>query len=132
MATYETLQQSPLVGAFKDLFRDLSDLVQKEARLARAEIKEAISSRLQAGVWMAAAGMAGFFALLFLLQAIAFGLAALGLGLGWSCLIVAAALAAAAAGAFLYGRALARGPIAPARALRQVKEDVRTIQEELT
>ena len=132
MAAYDALQQSPLVGAFKDLFRDLSDLVRKEARLARAEITEAIGSRLQAGIWMAAAGVAAFVALLFLLQAIVFGLAALGLGLGWSCLIVAVALAAAAAGAFLYGRSLARRPLSPTRTLRQVRQDVRAIQEELT
>ena len=121
-----------LVSVLKDLFADLSDLVKREARLARAEMTEALKSSLQAGMWMAVGGVLGLVAALVLIQAIIFGLASLGLGLGWASLIVAAALAAIAAGAFFYGRSLARGSIKPDRALRQINQDMAAVREQLT
>jgi hypothetical protein len=81
---------------------------------------------------MAAGGVRAIIAALVLLQAIIFGLASLGLGLGWAALIVAAALGALAAGAFIYGRSLTRGSIKPDRALRQINRDVAAVREQLT
>lgn len=121
-----------LVNVLKDLFADLSDLVKKEVRLARAEMTEAVKGGLQAGLWMAVGGVLAFIAALVLLQAIIFGLASLGLGLGWAALIVAVALGALAAGAFFYGRSLTRGSLKPDRALRQINRDVAAVREQLT
>jgi hypothetical protein len=121
-----------LVNVLKDLFADFSDLVKKEIRLARAEMTEAVKGGLQAGLWMAAGGVLAIIAALVLLQAIIFGLASLGLGLGWAALIVAVALGALAAGAFIYGRSLTRGSIKPDRALRQINRDVAAVREQLT
>lgn len=121
-----------LVSVLKDLFADFSDLVKKEVRLARAEMTESVKSGLQAGIWMAVAGVLAFVATLVLIQAIVFGLAALGLGVGWAALIVAVALAAIAAGAFFYGRSLARVSLTPDRALRQINRDVAAVREQLT
>ena len=121
-----------LVNVLKDLFADFSDLVKKEIRLARAEMTEAVKGGLQAGLWMAVGGVLALIAALVLLQAIIFGLASLGLGLGWAALIVAVALGALAAGAFFYGRSLTRGSIKPDRALRQINRDVAAVREQLT
>jgi hypothetical protein len=128
----ESLKDSALLKTLKDLFADLADLVKKEVRLARAEVTAAISAAVQAGVWMAAAGLLGLIAALFLLQAIVFGIASLGIGVGWASLIVAVLLGAAAAGAFFYGRSLAKGSVAPKRTLRQINEDIGAVREQLT
>ena len=128
----EALKDSALLKALKDLFADVSDLLQKEIRLARAEVTAAISGKVQAGIWMAAAGLLGFIALLLLIQAIVFGIASLGLGVHWASLIVAVVLAAAAAGAFFYGRSLAQEPLAPNRTIRQIHEDIGAVREQLT
>jgi hypothetical protein len=47
---------------------DVRDLLQKELRLASDELKTKVSGRLQASVWMAAAGLLGFVAVLFVLE----------------------------------------------------------------
>jgi hypothetical protein len=43
----DRLQSSTLTHAFTDLLTDLGDLVQKEMQLAKAEVTEKITSRLQ-------------------------------------------------------------------------------------
>jgi hypothetical protein len=48
MAGYETVRQSELVRAIPELLANLSDLIQKELRLARAELAarhKAVSKR---------------------------------------------------------------------------------------
>lgn len=127
---HEAIRDTTLIKALGDLFTDLSDLVRKEVRLARVEMAEAVSSGVQAGVWMAAAGLLAFIVALLLVQAAIFAIASLGLALYWACLIVAAVLAAAAAGAFLYGRSLARG-VTPRRTLKQINRDIGTAREQL-
>lgn len=127
---HEAIRDTTLIKALGDLFTDLSDLVRKEVRLARVEMAEAVSSGVQAGVWMAAAGLLAFIVALLLVQAAIFAIASLGLALYWACLIVAAVLAAAAAGAFLYGRSLVRG-VTPRRTLKQINRDIGTAREQL-
>jgi hypothetical protein len=129
---YERLQHSSLTRTLTDLLGDLSDLVQKEVRLARAEVTEAITSGVQASVWMIAATVLAVVAALLVVEAIVFGLASFGLALHWSCLIVAIALGAAAAAAFAYGRSVARDKVVPTRTVRQINEDIRATREQLT
>jgi hypothetical protein len=124
----ESIAESGLVTALRDLVADVRDLLQKEMRLAKAEIGEKVSGFAQAGIWMAAAGLLGLMALFLLLQAIVFGIAAFGLAMHWSCLIVAVAVAAIAAGLFFYGRSLARGSLSPERTMNQISQDLRTIR----
>lgn len=128
---HEAIKDSTLIKALGDLFTDLSDLVRKEIRLARAEMTEAVSSGVQAGAWMAAAGLLALIVALLLVQAAVFAIASLGLALHWACLIVAAVLAAAAAGAFFYGRSLARGRLTPRKTLKQINRDIGTAREQL-
>ena len=121
-----------LVSALKDIAADFSDLAKKEVRLAKAEIAKAASNGLQAGIWMAAAGIIGFVAALVLIQALVFGVASLGLGLGWASLLVGLALAAVAGGLFFYGRSLASRAGTPERTLNQVQRDIAAVREQFT
>ena len=43
-----------------DVVADFADLVQKEMKLARAEIAEKLSNKLRAGVWLSAAAALAF------------------------------------------------------------------------
>jgi len=129
---YEQLKSSTLTRSLSDVIADLSDLFQKEMRLARAEISAKISTKLQAGVWMGAAGLLGLIALLVLIEALVFGIASFGLALHWSCLIVAAVLGAGAAAAFFKGRANAQEELTPTRTINQIKQDIATTKEKLS
>ena len=48
-------QSSSLPNAFSRVITDLADLMQKEMRLARAELAEKLSISIRAGVWMCVA-----------------------------------------------------------------------------
>ena len=129
---FDTLQNSMAVRMIADLLGDLSDLVQKEIRLARAEVMDKITRRLEASVWFAVAGLLAFIAVILVLEAIVFGLASQGLPLHWSCLVVAVAVAAAGGAAFYYGRVSASESLVPTRSVRQINEDLRTAKEQLS
>jgi putative superfamily III holin-X len=128
----DRLQSSTLTPAFTDLLTDLGDLVQKEMQLAKAEVTEKITSRLQASIWMAGAGLVALVAVLLVVEAAAFAIASVGLALHWSCLLVAAVLAASAIAIFFYGRSLAEDDLMPKRSARQINQDIRTAKEQLT
>ena len=100
----ENLWETRLVRAVTDLGTDLADLVQKELRLARTEIVQKLTLGLQAGAWFAVAAVLGFFAVVLILEALVFGIAAAGIPLWGSCLLVAFMLSVLAAIAFYYAR----------------------------
>jgi uncharacterized membrane protein YqjE len=91
---HDALRNSGLVRGLTDLLADLSDLVQKEIRLARAELAEKISARLQASVWLIAASVLGLITALLIVEGLVLAIASYGLALHWSCLLVAAIVAA--------------------------------------
>jgi hypothetical protein len=126
------VKESALFRAASETVADLADLLQKEVRLARAEMTDKLSTKLQAGIWMMAAGLLGFLALLILLEAVIFGLIALGFTPFWSALAVAIVIACLAAAAYYKGRRDAGKGLAPTRTIRQVKEDIRSTKEQLT
>jgi hypothetical protein len=78
---HDALRNTGLTRAITDLLADLSDLVQKELRLAKAEVAENISSRLQAGVWISIAAVLAFIAALLVVEAAVFAIASYGLAL---------------------------------------------------
>jgi hypothetical protein len=127
---HESSRDSGLVRAATDLFADLSDLIQKEIRLARAEIVHKLTLGVRGGVWMAVAGALGFVAVIFVLEGVAFALVSAGLAAYWACFIVAAFLLAVAALAFLSGRPQAESALAP-RAARQLNATLRSTKEQL-
>jgi len=126
-------QYSSLPTTFSKVITDLADLMQKEIRLARAELSEKLSISIRAGVWISVAGMLAVVALFLIVQGCVLGLtAATGIALHWSSLIVAAVLIAAAGGAFIRGKADVPERIAPERAINQVKEDIAAAKEQFT
>jgi uncharacterized membrane protein YqjE len=129
---HENLANTTLVRSLGDLLGSFSDLVQKEIRLAKAEVSEKIASKVQASVWMAIAGFIGVLIAMLLVAAAVFAIASFGIHLYWACLIVAAVLAAVAAACFYHGRSLAEENLAPRRALSQISQDIRTAKEQLT
>jgi hypothetical protein len=127
------LKNSALPRALSEVIADVADLIQKEMRLARTELSEKLSLKIQGGIWMGAAGLLAVIAVLVLIEAAVFGLAgATGLALHWSCLIVAGVLAIAAAAAFAKGRADSQEELVPERSLHQVKEDIAAVKEQFS
>ena len=129
---HDAIRNSTLVRTVGDVLGDLSDLVQKEIRLARAEFTAKMTSGVQAGLWMLVAALLGFVASLLVIEAIVFALASFGLAIYWACLLVAGVLAVCGAGAFAYGRSAANEMLVPMRGAGQINEDIRTIREQLT
>jgi hypothetical protein len=126
-------QYSSLPNAFSSLITDLADLMQKEMRLARAELSEKLSITIRAGVWMSVAAVLAILAALLVVQACVLGLsAATGIALHWSSLIVAVVLAAAGGAAFAKGKADVPEQLAPDRAINQVKQDIAVAKEQFT
>jgi hypothetical protein len=126
-------QYSSLPNSFSKVITDLADLMQKEMRLAQAELSEKLSISIRAGVWMSAAAVLAITSVFLIVQASVLGLsAATGVALHWSCLIVAAVLAAAAGVGFSKGRADVPKQLTPDRAINQVKQDIAVAKEQFT
>ena len=125
----ERIKDAALPHTIANVAADLADLFQKEMRLARAELSDKITTKLQAGVWMSAAGVLALFAGLLVVQAVVFGIASYGIALHWSCLIVAGVFAAIAVMLFSKGRSAAKEELAPTRTINQVKQDIATAKE---
>jgi hypothetical protein len=129
---HDAIRNSTLVHTLADVLGDLSDLVRKEIRLARSEVAAKITDGARASLWMIVAALLGLVAVLFALEAAVFALASFGLALYWACLVVAGVLAGCGAAAFAYGRSAMRQMLVPARGIRQINEDIRTVKEQLT
>jgi uncharacterized membrane protein YqjE len=129
----EQSNYSSLPETFSKVITDLADLMQKEMRLARAELSEKLSITLHAGMWMALAAFLSVLAGLLIVEACVFGVAAAtGLALHWSSLFVAAVLGVAAAAAFAKGKADVPDQLTPDRAINQVKQDIKVAKEQFT
>ena len=129
----EQLKYTSLPEAFSRVMTDLADLIQKEMRLARAELSAKLSIGIRAGIWMLAAAFFAIVAALLVVQACVLALAnAIGLALHWSSLIVAAVLALIALASFEKGKADAPEQLTPDRAINQVKRDIKVAKEQFT
>lgn len=107
-----------------DATEQMQKLVKAEIALAKAEIAH---DAKKAGIGAGLFGGAGFFAyiaLLFLSVAAGFGLHALGLGYGWSFLIVGGAYLALAAILGLAGKANLDKMTKAARTKRTIQDDI--------
>jgi uncharacterized membrane protein YqjE len=128
----ERLRNSTLTRALSDVVADFADLIQKEMRLARAEIAEKLSNKLRAGIWLSGAAALAFLTLVLLVQAMVLWIATMGLSLAAACLIVAGALAAMAGLAYAAARADAAESLTPERTINQVNRDMEETKERLT
>jgi hypothetical protein len=128
---HDTLRDTGLVRALTDLMTDLSDLFQKELRLAHAEITDKLTLRLQGSLWIAAAGLLAILAALVLIEGIVFELVNVGLPAYGACFLTGGILALAALVVFLYGRQRIAADLTPARTVRQFNETIRTAREQI-
>ena len=104
--------------------KDLSVLVQQEIALAKTELKkEAVAAGKGAGMF-GGAGLTGLFALIFLSIAAAFGIAWLGLALGWGFFIVGMLYLVVAAVLALLGKKQISKVGPPEKTIATVKDDV--------
>jgi hypothetical protein len=129
---HEHLKDARLPHVLSEVVADLADLLQKEFRLAKAEVATKISTRFNAGVWMTVAGALALMAAFILLQALIFAISSYGIAMHWSCLIVAGGLALVAALTFFKGRADAREDLTPDRTINQIRRDISVAKEQLT
>ena len=127
----EPMNQS-LPEALSRVVSDLGDLMQKELRLAKAEVTHNLLLGIRAGIWMSAAALIAIVAFLLLVQACVLGLSAsTGLALHWSSVIVAAVLGLAAIAT--YAKAKAGGAeLTPGRTIHQVNKDIAVAKEQFS
>jgi hypothetical protein len=124
----DDLRDAVLIRTASELVTDFSELVQKQLRLARAEISQKVNEGLHAAIWMALAALLGLVAILLLAEGAVLVLAKAGLALHWSCFLIAAILAVATMLAVYAGRAATSGDLSPTRSIRQFNEAVRTLR----
>jgi len=113
-----------MVDLVRSIAADTGELVRKEVELAKAELTEAVLSRLKAAIALAVAGIMALMGAVFAALAVA---AAVALVLpAWaSALIVAGGFLLVATVAGLVGmRRMRRPSLAPERTKRSIKEDV--------
>jgi len=115
----------------RSIIGDTSTLMKKEAELAKAEIVEGVTARLKAVVSLAAAGILGLLALVFLALSAAVALDAV--VTPWaSRLIVAGGFLLLLGVAVLFGLRRMKSPsLAPEQTKRTVKEDVEWARHQL-
>lgn len=104
--------------------KDLSVLVKQEVALAKTEIKREVTAAGMGAGLFGGAGVTGLFALIFLSIAAAFGLAGLGLPLGWGFFIVGALYLVVAAVLALTGKKKISQVGPPEKTIETVKDDV--------
>jgi uncharacterized membrane protein YqjE len=130
--THETYGRFSARGLIAETFSDLSDLIQKEVRLAKAEVSYAVGTSIRASVMMAIGGALGLVALNFLFWCAVFIIACFGLEVYWASFIVAGVLIVIAAGLFIAGRAqMSADELGLSRTVNQMREDIRTAKEQM-
>ncbi|WP_261553928.1 phage holin family protein [Frankia tisae] len=111
-----------------EVVTDISTLFRQEVALAKAEVREEAKKAGKGAGMFAGAGGAGYFALLFALLAVMFGLGEV-MALGWAALIVTVVLGAVAAVLALKGRSTVRKVHpAPTQTVETLREDVQWAQ----
>jgi hypothetical protein len=133
----ESMAEDPFKSAnfvriVADIFAGYTDLIQKEIRLARAELVEKFVRHLRASIWMAAAGLLCIVSVLLVVEGTVFAIASFGLSLHLSCFLMALAFAALAGILYYRGRSSARGDLLPIKSLEQVRRDIKITKEQFT
>lgn len=103
--------------------KDLSSLMRKEVELAKLEIKRDVVAAGKGAGMFGGAGFVSLLAVIFLAISAAYGIAGLGLAVGWGFLIVAGVLLLLAGVLGLLGRRSLRKVGPPAHTIETLKDD---------
>jgi len=121
-----------LVTLVGDLAQQVTQLLQTEGKLLRAEMTEKLSKAGTGAIEVLGGAICLLAALMVLLQALVIALAEAGLGAGWSSLLVGVAVAILGVVLMRNGSAgLNPSDLAPDRTQDQLKRDVRAVKEQL-
>jgi hypothetical protein len=126
------LEQRSLGELVATLSRDLALLVHQEIELVKSDIVAGLKKTAIGAAGLIAAGVLVIFALPVLSIAIALGIHALGVSLGWSFLIVAGAYLVVGGGAAAVGMAMLRKAKPSSRSVDSVKADLHAIARKPT
>lgn len=112
-----------LGGLISNVTSDLSTLMRQELELAKTELKQEAKDAGKAGAMFGAAGLSGWFVLLFASAALMWGLGNV-MDMGWAALIVTGIWLVIAVVLFVMGRSRARqlNPV-PEQTVQSLKED---------
>jgi len=127
----EPKSSQPLPDLIAGLGRDVSSLVSKEAGLLRSEVDEKFSNLQTAGGSLAAAAICLLVSLLILLQALIVALTNMGLGAGWSSLLVGVVVGVIGVVLLQQGRSLLGEGLIPKRTQTQVQRDAEMLKEQV-
>ena len=128
---YERLKDTTLSRGVTDVVSDFARLFQAEVRLAKAEVSSNIREKLQSAAWFSAAGAFALVALIFIGQGIVALLVLRGWEVHWANLAVAAAVIMIIAVCMAIGFSKARQAFTPERTLKQVRQDIHVVKEQL-
>ncbi len=123
-------EEQPLGQLFAELSDNLQQLMRKEVELAKVEATEQAKRAGKAGAMFGATAMMGFFGLLLLLFAAAFGLATV-IPTGLAFLVVAVVVLLLAGLFLVVGRKQVAAIRPPKQTVETLKEDVQVAQTSL-
>jgi hypothetical protein len=130
----ELRQQERSIGElFGQLTQDMTLLVRQEVQLARTEMTEKLSRMTRNLISVGAGGFVAYLGGLALMAALILGIRDLAnISLAWSALIVGAILAIIGYVMLQRGlKELKESEVAPRRAVENIKEDVRSIKDDV-
>ena len=116
-------------AVLQDIVGNVQEIVRAEVSLAKAELRQEAGKALSSGGWLAAGGLSGVFATLFLLLAAA---SALSLVMPqWASVLIVAVVLAIASAILLAigGRRLKAVRATPERTVETIKENVEWVKQ---
>ena len=126
---FEGIRNSTLPRALSDGAADFADLIQKEYRLARAEISEKLAAKASGASFLMAGGVVALVAAVLFLQAAIYAIASNGVPLHWAACIVGAIVLLIAIILLAVGRAKLSQSLTPTRTVNQLNKDLSLIKE---
>jgi hypothetical protein len=131
-ATPDVAADVRLMDLLGRISSDLTHLVHVELELAKVEIKDEVASTAKGAGFLGGSGLGGYFVLLMLSFAAAFGLAEI-MAVGFAFLIVGLLYAAIAGTLFVLGRKkLATVTFVPKKTVRTLKEDLSWLKQRMS
>ena len=129
-ATADVLADAHFIDLLGRMSSDLTHLVRDELELAKAEIKQEVANTAVAAGFLSGTALSGYFVLLMLSFAAAFGLAEV-MAAGFAFLIVGLFYVAVAGTLLVLGRKkLATVTLVPKKTVRTLKEDLSWLRQQ--